>query len=94
MSRYQDDLLWRETVRFGLVSGDNIRAISMSNYPLSKSYVDTRNPKKPYEDTIPYRLWDEARKKGFVGNILNIETGEMMTNVALLDLVSEILMLL
>ena len=35
-----------------------------------------------------YQLWDEARKSGFVGNILNLETGERMTNLEILNLVS------
>ena len=61
---------------------------AMSKFPLKKSYVDTRNPKKPARDIAFYKLWDEARNNGFVGNILNLETGERMTNLEILDLVS------
>lgn len=60
----------------------------MSSRPLTKSYVDTRNPKKPDKDITLYQIWDEARENGFVGSILNLETGEKMTNLEILDLVS------
>ena len=60
----------------------------MSSYPLEKSYNDTRNPLKSDKDITLYQLWDEARKSGYVGNILNLETGERMTNLEILNLVS------
>ena len=55
-----------------------------------KSYVDLRNPTKwPDRDITMYQLWDEARQNGFVGSMLNLETGERMTNLELLNMVGD-----
>ena len=63
----------------------------MSTFPLMKSYVDLRNPTKwPDRDITMYQLWDEARQNGFVGSMLNLETGERTTNLELLNLVGVI----
>ena len=59
-----------------------------SKVPLTKSYYDRRDPKYPTLDVTLYSLWDNAKKNGFVGDILNLETGERMTNLEILDLVS------
>ena len=59
-----------------------------SKVPLTKSYFDRRDPKNPTLDVTLYSLWDNAKKNGFVGDILNLETGERMTNLEILDLVS------
>lgn len=60
----------------------------MSEFPLTKSYVRRIDPKNPIRDVTPYQLWDEARKNGFVGSVLNLETEERMTNTEILALVS------
>lgn len=59
-----------------------------SKHPLTKSYYDRRDPKYPTRDITLYQLWDEAKNKGYVGDLLNLETGERMTNLELLELVS------
>lgn len=60
----------------------------MSVFPLTKSYVRRTDPKNPIRDVTLYQLWDEARDDGFVGSILNLETGERMTNLEIFALVS------
>ena len=59
-----------------------------SKVPLTISFFDLRDPKDPTLDVTRYSLWDNADKNAFGGDILNLETGERMTNLEILDLVS------
>lgn len=65
----------------------------MSIRPLTKSYFKRIDSKNPIRDVTLYQLWDEARKDGFVGSISNLETGERMSTVEILDLVSVVIRL-
>ena len=60
----------------------------MSNFPLTESYVDTADPKNPTQDITLYELFDRARRDGYIGEIINLESGERMTNLDILNMVS------
>lgn len=58
----------------------------MSTSPLQKSYVNNYNPDYPVqEDLVLYRLFQEARDEGHIGEMVNLETNERITTIELLD---------
>ena len=48
----------------------------MSNFPLTESYVDTADRENPTQDITLYELFDRARRDGYIGEIINLESGE------------------
>lgn len=54
--------------------------------PLTKSYVNGYDPENPVlEDVVFYQLFEKAKKEGFVGEVVNLENGERMTTLQILD---------
>ena len=51
-----------------------------------KSYVSTYSKEYPVQDDlVMYKLFQQARDNGHVGEIVNLETGECTTTTQLLD---------
>ena len=53
--------------------------------PRAKSYVNTHDPEHPVqEDLVMYEHFEKARRDGFVGEIVNLETGRTTTTIEIL----------
>ena len=54
--------------------------------PVTKSYVNAQDTEYPVqEDLVMHQLFDKARRDGFVGEIVNLETGNRATTIEILD---------
>ncbi|XP_067950478.1 putative acyl-CoA synthetase YngI [Watersipora subatra] len=54
--------------------------------PLTKSYVDATDPSHPIQkDLVLYELFERARKRGVVGEMVNLETNRRFTTTEILD---------
>ncbi|XP_067951433.1 putative acyl-CoA synthetase YngI [Watersipora subatra] len=54
--------------------------------PLTKSYVDATDPSHPIQkDLVLYELFEKARKRGVVGEVVNLETNRRFTTTEILD---------
>lgn len=62
--------------------------------PLSKSHLNTYDADHPVrEDLILCQLFEEARISGWVGELVNLETGSRMKTTELLDKVDSIVII-
>ncbi|XP_067951428.1 putative acyl-CoA synthetase YngI [Watersipora subatra] len=53
--------------------------------PLTKSYVNATDPSHPIqEDLVLYELFERARKRGVVGEVVNLETNRRFTTTEIL----------
>ena len=56
---------------------------------LEKSYVRNYSTELPIqEDLVLYQTFQQARDEGYVGEIINLETGENVTTLQIMDKVS------
>ncbi|XP_067951436.1 putative acyl-CoA synthetase YngI [Watersipora subatra] len=54
--------------------------------PLTKSYVDATDPSHPIQkDLVLYELFERARERGVVGEVVNLETNRRFTTTQILD---------
>ncbi|XP_067950479.1 putative acyl-CoA synthetase YngI [Watersipora subatra] len=54
--------------------------------PLTKSYVDATDPSHPIQkDLVLYELFERAREKGIVGEVVNLETNRRFTTTEILE---------
>ena len=53
---------------------------------LTKSYVNTEDPEHPVQDNlVMYQTFEKAKNDGFVGKIVNLQTGKTATTLEILD---------
>ena len=58
---------------------------------LEKSYVRNYSTELPIqEDLVLYQTFQQARDEGYVGEIINLETGENVTTLQIMDKVSHL----
>ena len=58
---------------------------------LEKSYVRNYSTELPIqEDLVLYQTFQQARDEGYVGEIINLETGETVTTLQIMDKVSHL----